>query len=204
ETMKKREVIEATLDKIVGGGQALGTLSDGRKLFAWGGLPGERVKVQITKKKSNYLEGLVVGVLTASPDRITPRDPESYVSTSPWQIMTPEAEQHYKSQLIKEAFELHHIPLPQSVEVYTDGRDYGYRNKVEFSWYGETDATSGTDSLHLAFFRRGSKGKVIVDDSALLPTEIVTLARAIRGRPSALGVTARELKTLLIRSDQQG
>ena len=42
---------QVKLDKIVGGGQALGTLADGRKLFAWGGLPGERVVVQPTKPK---------------------------------------------------------------------------------------------------------------------------------------------------------
>ena len=41
-----------TLDKIVGGGQALGTLSDGRKAFVWGGLPNEQVTIRITKKKS--------------------------------------------------------------------------------------------------------------------------------------------------------
>ena len=52
-TKKPLPELEVTLEKIVGGGQSLGTLEDGRKLFTWGGLPGERVKVQLTKKKSN-------------------------------------------------------------------------------------------------------------------------------------------------------
>src|SRR5690606_18185062 len=137
--MKKHEPVEVRLDKIVGGGQTLGTLPDGRKLFAWGGLPGERVQVQLTKKKSNFAEGVVTSVLEPSPERIAARDPESYLSTSPWQIMALEAEQRYKAQLIKEAFELHAATLPGEVTVFTDGREFHYRNKVEFSWYGDTD-----------------------------------------------------------------
>ena len=38
-------------DKITPGGQALGTLESGKKIFAWGVLPGEIAKVQITKNK---------------------------------------------------------------------------------------------------------------------------------------------------------
>ena len=98
-----------TLDKIVGGGQALGTLDDGRKAFVWGGLPGEKVVVQQTKKKSSYIEGIVTELLQPSPERAIPPDPDSYLSTSPWQIMSFAAEQHYKAALIEEAFELHDI-----------------------------------------------------------------------------------------------
>lgn len=193
-----------TLDKIVGGGQALGTLDDGRKAFVWGGLPGEKVIVQQTKKKSSYIEGTVTEVLEPSSERVAPQDPDSYLSTSPWQIMTFEAEQHYKAALIEEAFELHDIVLPDAIDVYTDGREYHYRNKVEFSWYGETNAISGVDTLHLAFFRRGSKGKIVVDSCSLLPEPMMRLALAMRDLLRAKPITARNLKTLLIRCDQAG
>ncbi len=89
------------LEKIVGGGQALGTFDDGRKLFAWGGLPGETVTVQVTKKKSRMYEGTVSSVIVPSRERVPPEDPDSYLSTSPWQIMTSAAEQHYKAALIE-------------------------------------------------------------------------------------------------------
>ncbi len=192
------------LDNIVGGGQALGTLDDGRKAFVWGGLPGENVVMQQTKKKSSYIEGIVTDVLEPSPERTAPLDPQSYLSTSPWQIMTFEAEQHYKAALIEEAFELHDIVLPDAIDVCTDGREYGYRNKVEFSWYGETDAISGVDTLHLAFFRRGTKGKIPVDSCSLLPESMMRLARAMRDLLRTKPITARNLKTLLIRCDQTG
>ena len=191
------------IDKIVGGGQALGTLDDGRKVFVWNGLPGESVEFDISKKKSNYLEGIASNITNPSPDRISPQEPGSYLSTSPWQMMTFDAEQRYKSQLISEAFELHHVEIPES-NVYSDEIQFGYRNKLEFSWYGDTDATSGVDTLDLAFFRRGSKGKVIVDGSKLAHPNINKLARSIRDLLRTKPVTARNLKTLLIRSDQHG
>lgn len=202
--MKQPSIHTVTLEKIVGGGQTLGTLDDGRKLFAWGGLPGETVNVLQTKKKSRYIEGIVSEVISTSSERGTPRDPDSYLATSPWQIMHFDREQHYKAALIEEAFELHDIVLPDAIEVYSDGREYHYRNKVEFSWYGESDATTSVDTLHLAFFRRGSKGKIPVDDCALLPAPIVRLAREIRDFLQSVGVEARQLKTLLIRCDQDG
>ena len=199
---KPLPIVSVKLDKIVGGGQALGTLEDGQKLFVWGGLPGETVEVQLTKRKSSFAEGIVIDVKQPSPDRVEPRDPDSYLSTSPWQNMKFESEQHYKAALIEEAFELHDIVLPDPIEVYSDGNQWNYRNKVEFSWYG--DDSSGTETLHLSFFRRGSKGKIAVTDSALLPPEITELAGKIRDRLQELGATARELKTLLIRCDQAG
>jgi len=201
---KSLPTVTVVLEKIVGGGQALGTLDDGRKLFVWGGLPDEEVRVQFTKKKSSYAEGFVVEVLKASPDRVHPKDPESFLSTSPWQIMNLAIEQRYKAALIEEAFELHDIVLPNPIEMYTDGKEYEYRNKVEFSWYGEVDETTGNEVLSLAFFRRGSKGKVPVETSALLPDEIIRTAHAVRDLLYSKGIQARTLKTLLIRSNAKG
>ena len=233
----RRQIFETlTLEKIVGGGQALGTLADGRKCFVWGGLPGETVTVRITKKKSHFVEAIVEEVISLSPDRIQPRDPDSYLSTSPWQIMPLEVEQTYKRQLINDAFMLHNVALPAVIDIYCDNVAYGYRNKVEFSWYSESvasravsqkksglvsgpglssDDTRGIDAdsdreepsgdtLDLAFFRRGSKGKIVVDGTSLAHPEINNLARAIRDLLRHKRVAARQLKTLLIRCDQSG
>ncbi len=202
--MKQPRYETVTLEKIVGGGQALGTLSDGRKCFVWGGLPDETVTFRVTKKKAHFVEGSVTEVLHASPERIAPRDADSYLSTSPWQIMTFSAEQRYKAALIEEAFKLHAIVLPHKINVYTDGREFQYRNKVEFSWFSERAGESYPDTLDLAFFRRGSKGKIIVNECSLLPSEIITLAHSIRDLLHRKHISARQLKTLLIRSNQQG
>ena len=227
--MKQPRYETVSLEKIVGGGQALGTLKDGRKCFVWGGLPGETVVFRVTKKKAHFVEGVVTEVLTAALERTKPRDPDSYRSTSPWQIMNFDAEQHYKAALIEEAFELHDIVLPNPIDIFTDRREFHYRNKVEFSWYGDKvalnlapqlhsqdnlehsedaltsdEAITTRETLDLAFFRRGSKGKIVVDGTSLANDNINQLARAIRDLLRTKPVSARSLKTLLIRCNQQG
>ena len=194
---------KVTLTKIVGGGQSLGTLESGKKAFIWGGLPDETVEFQVTKKKSSMVEGIATEIISASKDRIAPIDPDSYLSTSPWQIASFDAEALYKKQLINDAFTLHNVTLPHETTVYSDGIKFHYRNKVEFSWWGDEDE-NGKETLDLAFFRRGGKGKIPVQGTSLAIEDINILARHIRDHLHAAGITARDLKTVLIRCDQAG
>lgn len=209
---EKRQEVELVIDKIVNGGQALASDNDGRKVFVWGAIPGDKIRALVTRRKSNYLDAIVTTILDSASERIAPLDPDSYLSTSPWQIMTFDAEQRYKSQLIREAFAGQKIDLAQSDEIYSDERLIGYRNKVEFSWFSDTkysEKGSSTphlvsDTLDLAFFRRGSKGKIVVESSSLLPDSIMELAIALRDLLRTKNISARSLKTLLIRSNQAG
>ncbi len=192
------------MEKIVGGGQAIGTLDDGRKAFVWGGLPKELVTIRVTKKKSHFVEGIVTEIIEESPERITPKDENSYLSTSPWQIMPMSSEQSYKASLIEEAFLLHNITLPEKIEVFSDDVEFNYRNKVEFSWFGDKTDDDEKETLDLAFFKRGGKGKVVIDGTSLAHPSINKLAIEIRDLLREKPIVARQLKTLLIRSDQQG
>jgi len=198
--MRREIIVPVRLERIVGGGQTIGTLDDGKRVFAWGGLPGELVDLRLTKQKSGFAEGIVETVVEAAPQRISPRDAGSYLSTSPWQIMDFATEQQAKASLIDEAFELHKITLPAATEVFTDDVQYGYRNKVEFSWWWDNDRSV----LDLAFFQRGGHGKLPVEGTALARPEINRLAAAVRDLLRTKPVEARSLKTLLIRCDQAG
>jgi 23S rRNA (uracil1939-C5)-methyltransferase len=193
-------IVQVTLDKIIGGGQSLGTLESGKKVFAWGGLPGEKVEIQVTKKKSSFVEGIVIDVIEPSKERVTPTDEDSYLSTSPWQIMSFDTEQHYKAALIEEAFELHDIVLPEPITVYTDGKEYEYRNKIEFSWWWDKEL----DRLDLAFFQRGSHGKLPVTGTSLAQHAINAGGQAIRDVLRKRDLQAYQLKTVIIRATQDG
>ena len=202
--MRKQIFETLRLEKIVGGGQAIGTLDDGRKAFVWGGLPKELVTIRATKKKSHFVEGIVTEIIEKSPERITPKDENSYLSTSPWQIMPMSSEQSHKASLIEEAFLLHNITLPEKIEVFSDDVEFNYRNKVEFSWFGDKTDDDEKETLDLAFFKRGGKGKVVIDGTSLAHPSINKLAIEIRDLLREKPIVARQLKTLLIRSDQQG
>ncbi|MDN5275885.1 MAG: putative methyltransferase [Candidatus Saccharibacteria bacterium] len=197
---KSLPIVTVTLDKIVGGGQALATMDDGRKIFVWGGLPGEQVEVQLTKRKSKLAEGVVINVLTVSDERIKPTDADSYMSTSPWQIMSFDAEQRYKSALIEEAFELHDIVLPDPIAMYSDERIFEYRNKIEYSFWWDNER----DQLDLAFFRRGTHGKIAIEKTSLASTEITAASQRLLELLRNKQVNGFSLKTLLVRSARSG
>jgi len=200
--MSKRPfpIVTVTLEKIVGGGQTLATMDDGRKLFVWGGLPTEEVEVQLFRKKNSFAEGYVINVLKKAKDRIKALDPGSYVSTSPWQIMKFTSEQKHKAALIKEAFDLHNVELPNKITVFSDNNEFAYRNKMEFSWYWDKES----EQLDLAFFGRGTHSKIPVEGSHLAMESINKTALAMRDLLRAHHATGFSLKTLLIRANQKG
>ncbi len=189
------------LEHFAPGGQAVGTikLPDGtdKRVFVWGGLPGEEVLVQITKKRAGIYEGIVETVLSKSDQRVEAKNKKAFLSTSPWQILDWGYELGQKASLTQQAFAQQHISIPLP-EVVTDGVEYGYRNKMEFTWWWDKEA----EKLELANYRRGTKGKIAVKGSALARDEINLVARRVRNLLNYYKVEARQLKTLLIRSSQ--
>ena len=122
------------IEKLIPGGMGLSTDADGRKVFFWNALPGETiVKYNITKHKSHYSEAIATEIQNPSPHRVQPLD-YCYLSTSPWQILDYDYELEQKSLLVKEIFREHGINI-EAPEVITDGKDYRYRNKMEYALY---------------------------------------------------------------------
>ena len=111
--------------------------------------------------------------------------------------MNFDTEQHYKAALIEEAFELHDIVLPNPIDIFSDGHEFEYRNKVEFSWYWNKES----EQLDLAFFRRGSHSKVPVNGTSLAKPSINHAAVKIRDLLRQKNTRASDLKTLLLRCD---
>lgn len=212
---------EVVIEKLVHGGQGLGTLADGRKVFVWNALPGETVRVRIIKKKRSYAEAIAEEILKASPERIDPLE-DNYLATSPWQMMTFEAENRYKSAIVKELFTHEGVAIPyENLEssgekgdlstsparagfaqddraVVSVGSEFHYRNKMEYSFWGDDDG------LHLALHQRGSHGKQIVQGSALALPALDDAARAVLSELQRLDLRAGDLKTVIVRCNQAG
>lgn len=186
-----------TTQKIVYGGQALAELKDGKKVFIWGALPDEEVVIETFKNKKSYAEAFVTEVIKPSKQRVEPRDPESYTSTSPWQIMDYGYENQLKQQLIEEQFAQHGLDVKLSVFSAPE-EPYEYRNKVEFSFWWNKE----TDQLDLAFYKRGTHSRQAVDGTTLVKPSISRAAEKIRDFLRTNKYQARDLKTLLIRCDQ--
>ncbi|MCG6566457.1 class I SAM-dependent RNA methyltransferase [Tessaracoccus sp. ZS01] len=65
---------EVMLERVAHGGYIVGRL-DGKVVFVTGGLPGERVRLEITDRGSKFDRGRVTEVLDAAPGRVVPPCP---------------------------------------------------------------------------------------------------------------------------------
>lgn len=188
------------IDKLIPGGQALGTMADGKKAMLWNALPDEVVtKIKITKNKSHYLEGIATKVEQLSARRIQPQD-DCYLATSPWQIMDYDYELQQKRELMVEILRQHGLAFSDIPLVQTDGRDLFYRNKMEYSLYYDHADTQ----IHLAFHQRGSHQKVPITSSSIERPEIFAHAQKIIDRLNQQQADARQYQSLLLRCDQSG
>ncbi|MBQ6147906.1 class I SAM-dependent RNA methyltransferase [Candidatus Saccharibacteria bacterium] len=218
------------VEKFVPGGQSLGTLSDpsslnnGKKVFLWNALPGETVEeFKLLKQKSSYLEAVATKIKNPSKDRLSPKD-ACFLSTSPWQILNFSRELEEKRLLVEESLKEAKIPLENlEIEpVATDGKDFFYRNKMEYSLYWDNDL----EKIFLSFHARGSHRKIPLykkspspsnlTESLLSPfspetagsslerPEIAERALKIVEELNNAHASARDYQSLLLRANQQG
>ena len=186
------------IERLVHGGQGLATLADGRRVFVWNALPGETVNIRIIKSKHSYAEAIAEEVVEPAADRVEPRE-ANYLATSPWQIMTFAAENQAKRDIVEELFAHEKINLPALNDVKAGTKEWSYRNKMEYSFWGDEAG------LHLALHQRGSHGKEIVTGSVLALPGLDEAAQAVLATLQAIpDLRAAELKSLIVRVSQTG
>ena len=187
------------VEKIIPGGEALGQTEDGKKIFFWNALPGEMVEeYQINKTKSHFIRATATKISNPSPFRIPAKD-DCFLSTSPWQIMTYDYELKTKQELVVELFREHQITI-DTPEIFTDGKEFNYRNKMEYALYWDKN----TDKIFPAFHARGSHYKVPITKSSIERPEIFAKATEIINDLNARGEEARKYQSLLLRCNQAG
>ena len=187
------------VEKIIPGGQALGTMDDGRKIFFWNALPGEDVlEYEITKQKSHYLEAIATKIEKPSNFRVEPKD-TCFLSTSPWQIIDWDYENQLKSELVVEVFREHQIDI-KTPEILTDNTPYFYRNKMEYALYWNNEL----EKIQLAFHARGSHRKIPIESSSIERPEIFAAASKIIQDLNNQHKEARQYQSLLLRCNQNG
>ena len=187
------------VDKIIPGGQSIATDETGKKVFFWNALPGETVTdFQITKNKSHFTEAIATSIENPSKHRITPKD-DCFLSTSPWQIMDYDYELKTKQALVVEIFREHNIDIP-TPPIFTDGKDYFYRNKMEYALYYDREQNKILPSFHA----RGSHYKIPINNSSIEKPELFKKATEIIADLNARHEEARKYQSLLLRCNQQG
>ncbi|MCL4500688.1 MAG: 23S rRNA (uracil(1939)-C(5))-methyltransferase RlmD [Deltaproteobacteria bacterium] len=154
--LAKGAEVELTIDKLTFGGKALGRWR-GLVVFVEHGLPGQRVRVKLTRKKSQFAEAKVVQVLEQAASYTPPFCRHFGVCGGcQWQDLAYEEQLRWKQLLVQEA--LRHLkslnPAAVPAPVASPQPRY-YRNKMEFTFApragGEPAASRGLAlGLHLA------------------------------------------------------
>jgi 23S rRNA (uracil1939-C5)-methyltransferase len=105
-------------------------------IFVEGGVPGDIVDIQVTKKKSKYREGKVVRLVEPSPKRVKPECQHFGVCGGcKWQDLAYKEQLFYKhKQVFDNLTRIGKIELPEFYPILPSENIYYYRNKLEFSF----------------------------------------------------------------------
>lgn len=121
-----------TIEKIVHGGKGLGRIN-GQVVFVPFTLPGETVRVQITKKHRDYLEGQVIEVVTPSAKRIPP-DCAYFGRCGGCQIShtTYDHQIELKKNVLIESLQRNKISFPPPEII--SGTPFSYRHRAQLKY----------------------------------------------------------------------
>lgn len=133
--LKKGEIIEVDIHALAFMGGGIGK-HNGMTVFVEKTIPGDKVKVALTKIKPKYAEAKLVEIVEASKDRIAPVC--KYFGTCggcTLQSLPYEKQLEFKKQHVIDAFErIGKIAAPPVCDVVKCDEPYFYRNKMEFSF----------------------------------------------------------------------
>ena len=131
------DIIELELNDLAYGGDAVGRY-EGRAIFVPGALPGELVRAQLMRERSNYARAMLVEVLRPSPDRVEPRYPELSESGGfQWQHLAYPAQLEWKSRIVRQLLmrigKFPDPPTRPTLGMPTSADPWRYRTVAQFA-----------------------------------------------------------------------
>jgi 23S rRNA (uracil1939-C5)-methyltransferase len=133
--IKKKDIVELEISDLAYGGKSVAKL-DGLVVLVRGGIPGDIVKAEIVKKKSNFAEAKILEIIKESNLRIKPVCSHfGLCGGCSWQDLKYEEQLKFKTKQVKES--LRHIggfsDFPIQEALGSDEIFY-YRNKMEYAF----------------------------------------------------------------------
>ncbi|MBE3559800.1 MAG: 23S rRNA (uracil(1939)-C(5))-methyltransferase RlmD [Ktedonobacteraceae bacterium] len=93
--------IDVELTDLAYGGDAVGSY-EGRVLFVPGGIPGERVRVEIIEERRGHARAQLLEILRPSPERVEPAYPLLTDSGCQWQHISYPAQLTWKAHIVRQ------------------------------------------------------------------------------------------------------
>ena len=155
--MKKGDIIEGTIESYSFPNRGSFQYED-RKVIVKRALPGAKVQIRVTKKKSGYLEGMVLDTLKSSPlETKKPVCPHFYeCGGCSYQTVAYTNQLRLKEQMVKELLTPVVPELPWE-GILASPDQFQYRNKMEFT-FGDAEKDG---PLTLGLHRQGSSYDIL-------------------------------------------
>ena len=124
-----------SIEGIAGEGKAL-THVNGQVLFVPFAAPGDVCDIQVTKKKSSFMEGRITEIITPSPQRVTPFCSHFTICGGcKWQHLPYSLQLETKDQVVRDALcRIGKIDVGTYLPILGSERTERYRNKLEFTF----------------------------------------------------------------------
>ncbi len=133
--IRRRDIVELQICDLAYGGTSIARV-DGFVVLVYGGIPGDVVKAEITKKKSNYAEAKILQITKESNLRTKPVCSHfGFCGGCTWQDLKYEEQLKFKSKQVKES--LRHIggfADPPVMDALGSEQIFFYRNKMEYAF----------------------------------------------------------------------
>jgi len=177
--VKKREILELKIEKLAFGGKGISHL-DNYVIFVPRTLPGDIVRAQVIKRKSNYAETRLLEIVQESSLRQKAPCPYfGWCGGCTWQNLEYAEQLKIKKTLVKESIE--HIAGLNNISVedtLPSKQIWAYRNKMEFSfsdkcWLLPEDLENETikKDFALGLHVPGTFDKILNIESCLLQSD---------------------------------
>jgi 23S rRNA (uracil1939-C5)-methyltransferase len=148
----KKRIENVLVTDIAEGGKGVGKTDD-LVLFIEKAVPGDVVNVELFKKKKNFAEAKITGLLRPSEHRTDPFCPHFGVCGGcKWQHMTYEAQLQFKQKSVYDALErLAKVDVSGAEPILASYETRYYRNKLEFTfsnkrWLTDQDTAGVADT----------------------------------------------------------
>jgi len=189
-----KEII-VDFEKVGHNGVSIGKYKN-KIVFAYGVLPGEKVKIKITKEKKNLIKGEIIEILEKSKYRIQELE-DHYISCSPWQVFDYDYQVKLKKEILKEIFKDFSKLDIEIDNFFSSSKIFGYRTKIEYSFLEENN------KYFFAFHKRESfKEKTKLKHGCkLISNEANEMAYLVLEEINKRKI--KDLKTLIIRKSQR-
>ncbi len=153
--------MRVTLTDMAHGGDAVGRAPDsGMAVFAWPGIAGEDVELEVNWRRPNLVRGLVTNIHAASELRVEPPCPYfGACGGCQWQHINYEGQVRFKQGILRSQLaRLGGVAEPDAVmkEPVPSPRDFNYRNTSHFA--------IDPQARSLAYFRRNSHSLIAVEE----------------------------------------